>query len=148
MTLLEAWRVPTEQEWTEEQAYQGLRSACEAKDVARVKSLYSKSPYNNILDECLEDSTPNVALLRCLLEDGASPDLYAQKGYITSNDTLKLLADYGHDIKLQGHLILQQVGRTTETNIYMLTRSQVLCTFSGNHRLDARPRPRHQPHRL
>jgi hypothetical protein len=107
MTLLGDLVVPTEQEWIDEQALKELLSACEANDVARVKSLYCRPPYSGIVDFCLEDSTPNVALLRCLLEDGASPDLYAQKENITSKDTLELLAEYGHDFKLQGHLILQ-----------------------------------------
>lgn len=102
----EAW-VHTEEEWIKEQALQELRSACEANDITRVRALYSKPPYNAIIDQCIEDSTPNTALLRCVLEDGANPNLYATKNYINSKDTLELMAEFGHDIKLRGHLILQ-----------------------------------------
>lgn len=99
--------VNTREEWIQEQALRELRSACEANDIARVRELYTIPPYSAIVDQCIEDSTPNVALLRCVLEDGASPESYATEYSINSKDTLELMAEFGHDITLRGHLILQ-----------------------------------------
>ena len=102
----EIW-VHTREEWIQELALRELRSACESNDIARVRELYTKPPYDAIVGQCIYDSTPNIALLRCVLEDGASPDSYATKYSINSTDTLELLAEFGHDITLRGHLILQ-----------------------------------------
>ena len=68
--LFQGPRVPTEEEVLDDQALQTLRAACEANDDTLVRSLYTKPPYNRIINECLEDSTPNISLLGCLLEDG------------------------------------------------------------------------------
>lgn len=99
--------VPTEEELSAEQALQTLRTACEANNNTLVRNLYTKPPYNRIINECLEDSTPNVTLLRCLLEDGNSAEEFARKEIMNSTDTLELLAEFGHDISLKGHLIIQ-----------------------------------------
>ena len=95
LTRGEVW-VPTQKEWIEELALHELRSACEANDIGRVRDLYSKPPYDGILDFCLEDSTPNVALLRCLLENGASPDEYAKTEAINSTDTRAYRSPVSH----------------------------------------------------
>ena len=99
-----AW-VHTEEEWIEEQALQELHSACEANDSAPVRTLYSKPPYSTVFDQCIKDSTPNTALLRCVLEDGASPESYDAERYTNSKDTLELMAEFGYNIKLQGQLL-------------------------------------------
>lgn len=91
-----------------------MRSPCEANDEVRVRELYSQPPYDtstgySVVDLCLQDSNPNVALLRCLLEDleGASAEKHAKKEIIKSVETLELLKEFGFDVSEKGHLILQ-----------------------------------------
>lgn len=116
MSLLEPWApvlVPNEEEWLEEQALQKMRSACEANDDARVRELYPQPPHDTntryFIYSCIEESTPNVALLRYVLEnmDGARPEKYATEQFINSVETLELLKEFGHDVSVNGHLILQ-----------------------------------------
>jgi hypothetical protein len=102
-------RVPTEEEFINEQALQELRATCEANNVAHVRHLYSRPPYDGVIDDCLEDSNPNIASLRCVLEDSARPNavMLMPGRKLSSQDTLELLAEFGHGIQLRDYLILQ-----------------------------------------
>ncbi|TLD11675.1 hypothetical protein E2P81_ATG10422 [Venturia nashicola] len=109
-----------EEKVLDEQGLQTLRAACEANDDTLVRSLYIKPPYNRIINECLEDSNPNVSLLRCLLEDGGITEELTRKEIINSTDTLELLAEFGYDISLKGHLILQYLAHSQAIIDWML----------------------------
>jgi aconitase A len=88
-----------------------LRSACKADDVQRVAELLNGNSVT-VADasECVEETTQNLPLMRLLLEHGADPAACATTRCMgESIELIKLLVEFGHDIKTNGHWVLQYV---------------------------------------
>jgi hypothetical protein len=88
-----------------------LRSACKADDIQRVAQLLnSGSTTAADVTACLDDSHRNLSTMRLLLEHGADPATYATTRCMgESIELIKLLVEFGHEIKINGHWILQCV---------------------------------------
>jgi hypothetical protein len=86
-----------------------LELACRKQDIARIHELFRTTPLNdrdatNLLRNSLPD---RITLMRCLLEHGADPNTAFFSEDLRNLDALKLLTEFGFDIKSQGHLFLQ-----------------------------------------
>ena len=97
----------TDQLLSHEQAVQELRAAYQAGDVARTRNLFETTPLT-VADAnfILPRAKRNIPLMRCLLEQGADPNACGIR-LLRSLDALKLLTEFGYDIKSHGHLVLQ-----------------------------------------
>lgn len=86
-----------------------LRSACKAKDFSRVRGVLNESAVTAAdATSCLKETRKNLPLMRLLLEHGADPSVCASTWYMKESfDLVKLLVEFGHDIKINGHCILQ-----------------------------------------
>lgn len=98
-----------QQSISHEEAVRDLRAACRAKDLSRVRELF-KTNILGALDATKELKKINVEvpLMRCLLENGADPNVLGLDG-ADSLEELKLLAEFGYDFRPRGHLVLQSV---------------------------------------
>lgn len=93
-----------------EQTIQDLRAACEGNDAFRADLLDYLHFGEADLRICLQEATPNIVLLRRLLEAGKDPWIFTHDtdSNMSSVDTFKLVVDYGgFDVKAEVHLILQ-----------------------------------------
>jgi hypothetical protein len=90
-----------------------LRFACKANDSLRVRELLDNSCITaEDATACLEDAHSNLSLMRLLLEHGADPAVFARRHYMSrSFDLVKLLVEFGYDISINGHLVLQYVSQ-------------------------------------
>jgi len=88
-----------------------LRSACETKDSKRVRDLLDNGSITAIdATACLQETWRDLSLMRLLLEHGADPSACASKRYIKQSfDLIKLLVEFGYDIAINGHNVLQYV---------------------------------------
>ena len=91
------------------QNFEELELACRKEDTARNRELFRTTPLNAedataILRNALPD---RVALMRCLLEHGADPTTALFLEDLRDLDVLKLLTQFGFDIRSKGHLFLQ-----------------------------------------
>jgi hypothetical protein len=88
-----------------------LRSACKykAEDIQRVAELLDSGSVTAAdATACLEEAWHNLPLMRLLLEHGANPAACATEYHMgESIELIKLLVEFGHDIKTNGHWILQ-----------------------------------------
>lgn len=86
-----------------------LRSACKTDHIGRVRELLdagSVTPTDATL--CLRDALQDISLVRLLLEHGADPSGGARVLYMSRSFALvKLLVEFGYDISINGHCILQ-----------------------------------------
>lgn len=92
-----------------EQASEKLREACGSGDLAEIRQVFSdgiatSEDATNVLEEWSDDPT----ICRLLLENGADPNA-VDINLVESAEILRLLAEFGYDIKSQGHLVLQCV---------------------------------------
>lgn len=86
-----------------------LRSACQLKDYNLVRQLLD-NPSATAADAtaCLQDSYKDLSLVRILLEHGADPAVCAQIRYMRGSiELVKLLVEFGYDVSINGHCILQ-----------------------------------------
>jgi hypothetical protein len=86
-----------------------LRSACQTNDSQRVGELL-RSGIVSAADAtaCLHDTTESLSLTRMLLEHGADPAAIASTKHMSQSfELVKLLVEFGHDIRVNGHCILQ-----------------------------------------
>lgn len=85
---------------------QELQSACKAKDTLRVSALLREN-FVKATDAsaCLPRAWPHVEAMRLLLEHGADHNVCATVWCM--NGVVKLLVEFGNDIRITGHLILQ-----------------------------------------
>ena len=90
-----------------------LRLACKAKDPKRVRELLDNGSITaEDATACLEETWRDLPLMRLLLEHGADPAACASRYYIRQSfDLIKLLAEFGLDISINGHLVLQYVSQ-------------------------------------
>ena len=86
-----------------------LRAARIAGNVSKIHELFAAglADADDATTE-LEDSLDDPIMLRCLLELGAYVHT-VDMTRVDSGEALKVLAEFGYDIRSQGHLILQSV---------------------------------------
>jgi hypothetical protein len=97
-----------------------LRSACKANDVQRVAELLNGNSVTAAdATECLDETTQHLPLMRLLLEHGADPAACATTRCMgESIELVKLLVEFGYDIKKNGHWVLQYaIARQYEAQI-------------------------------
>jgi hypothetical protein len=90
-----------------EQLNRELKSACEAEDVTHVRQLLTTTILGSSDATAAFKPSLSVPVLRCLLEGGADADSIVTKRRPQSLEQLKLLAEFGYDVRSKGHLILQ-----------------------------------------
>jgi hypothetical protein len=87
-----------------------LASACNADDLPRIRHLLTTTSLEGAdATEALRKSL-SLPVTRCLLEHGADANYdppWRPETDPESLDRLKLFAEFGYDVKLKGHLILQ-----------------------------------------
>lgn len=86
-----------------------LQSACDAEDPHCVAELLGSGSVTAAdATKCLNRTCGNLLLMRMLLEFGADPSVCATTWHMSlSFDVVKLLVEFGHDISINGHWILQ-----------------------------------------
>lgn len=90
-----------------------LDDACLTGDVSRVRQLFVDGDLDasDATDTLRSSEGFPLATIRCLLELGADVDQFvpwaASDGEIQSLEAMELLVEFGYDVKLRGHLILQ-----------------------------------------
>ena len=91
-----------------------LRSACEGNDTGRVVELLNNGSITAAdASACLRHAwPPKIPVIRLLLEHGANPAVCATTRYMQESiELIKLLVEFGCDIKGTGHWVLQCVIR-------------------------------------
>ena len=91
-----------------------LRSACAANDTGRVVELLNNGSITAAdATACLRHALPpKIPVIRLLLEHGANPAVCATTRYMQESiELIKLLVEFGCDIKGTGHWVLQCVIR-------------------------------------
>ena len=92
-------------------AVRELRLACKANDSERVRKLLDDG-FTSAADAtaCLTETRENLSLMRLLLMRGADPAACAGTYYMAQSfDLIKLLVEFGYDIAINGHNVLQYV---------------------------------------
>lgn len=91
------------------EAVDELQSACEAGDLHPVAELLGSGSVTAAdATGCLDKTCGHPLLMRMLLESGADPSVCAATRHMSrSLDTVKLLVEFGYDISINGHWILQ-----------------------------------------
>jgi len=86
-----------------------LRLACKAEDSKRVAELLSDGTITAAdATACLEKTWRDLSVTRLLLEHGADPAVCARTYRMSQSfDLIKLLVEFGYDIKINGHCVLQ-----------------------------------------
>jgi len=90
-------------------AMRELRLACKAEDSKRVAELLSDGTITAAdATACLEKTWRDLSVTRLLLEHGADPAVCARTYRMSQSfDLIKLLVEFGYDIKINGHCVLQ-----------------------------------------
>lgn len=95
-------------EWQDpRQLRRELDSACKADDLPRIRQLLTTTSLGRSDANGVFASSLPLSVLRCLLEHGADADFIGSKNHDLTLDVLKLLVEFGFDVKAKGHLILQ-----------------------------------------
>jgi hypothetical protein len=86
-----------------------LSAACSANDGQRLRELLDSGSITRAnATACLDMTLAKLPLMRMLLEHGADPAACATPRCMKrSIDLVKLLVEFGYDIKINGHCILQ-----------------------------------------
>lgn len=91
-----------------EEARQQLQSACRQRNLAHIRQLFSTTLLGgDDATQALADAIPHQELTRFLLEQRADPNSLTRLSAIRSLDIIKLLVEFGYDLALTGHLVLQ-----------------------------------------
>ena len=89
-----------------------LFSAIKHDNVDRVSQLLATSSLQaGDATEALKRALTSTAVMRCLLLHGADAKAYDQIENVRSAEILRLLVEFGYEIKLTGHLIIQYVAK-------------------------------------
>jgi hypothetical protein len=89
---------------------QTLFSAVEENNVQRVSQLFATTSLQaDDATRALGHASTRPAVLRCLLMHGADPKAFGRIERVRSAEVLRLLVEFGYDIRLTGHLIIQYV---------------------------------------
>jgi hypothetical protein len=93
-----------------ERVRQSLFSAIAADNVELVGQLFaSNSLQAGDATRALRRASTHPAVLRCLLMHGADPKAFDRIEWVRSAEVLRLLVEFGYDIRPTGHLIIQYV---------------------------------------
>jgi hypothetical protein len=88
-----------------------LVSACNADDLPRIRQLLTTTSLESAdATRAVRYHSLSLSVTRCLLEHGADADYSPPWQPETDHESLerlKLFAEFGYDVKLKGHLILQ-----------------------------------------
>jgi hypothetical protein len=86
-----------------------LRLACKAENSKRVHELLGEGLITAAnATACLEDTWRDLVVTRLLLEHGADPAVCGRTHRMSQSfDLIKLLVEFGYDIKINGHCVLQ-----------------------------------------
>jgi hypothetical protein len=85
-----------------------LQMACKTNNIARVRELFTTRSLNETdATLCSYTISPDLPLMRCLLEHGAgfASDLRVQPP--PSLDMVELFVEFGYNVKAEGHKMLQ-----------------------------------------
>jgi len=91
------------------EGHRELETAYRVNDIIRVREEFA----TRLLNEgdatiCSYNTSPNLPLIRCLLEHGADFTRYLLLVLPPpSLDTVKLFVEFGYDVKAEGHKMLQ-----------------------------------------
>lgn len=99
----------TEDATAYDHARQELILAACAHDKSRVRELFETTPLGaDDATRYLVWAAPDLQMMRFLLERGADANSFSTRiVYYGSLDVLRLLAEFGYDVKSKGHKILQ-----------------------------------------
>ena len=84
-----------------------LERACKENDIARVHELFATRALDQNDATACTFRVSDLSLMRCLLEHGADLRWYLKKNAPPSLDMIKLFVEFGYDVKVEGHKILQ-----------------------------------------
>lgn len=86
-----------------------LRSACKTSNIERVREMLDAGSVTAAdATSCLDDAHANFSVVRMLLEHGAEPSGCARVCRLKESlDLVMLLVEFGYDISINGHCILQ-----------------------------------------
>ena len=94
----------------DENLRQTLFSAVKHDNVDQVSQLLATTSLQaGDATEALNRALTSTAVMRCLLLHGADAKAYDQIENVRSAEILRLLVEFGYDIKPTGHLIIQYV---------------------------------------
>lgn len=98
-----------EEETPHNHARRELVMAARAYDKPRVRQLFETTPLDaDDATKYLVWASPDLPMMRFLLERGADANSFGIRSTCRrSLDVLKLLAEFGFDVKSEGHIILQ-----------------------------------------
>jgi hypothetical protein len=110
----------------ESEVVRALRKVCEEDDSRRVVDLLAGGSVTAAdATACLKRSWRlKVPVMRLLLEHGADPAACGTTRYMQKSlELMKLLVEFGYDIKINGHWVLQYaiVSTVGGTNVVWLT---------------------------
>jgi hypothetical protein len=93
-----------------ERLRQTLFSAVEEDNVERVNQLFATTSLQaGDATRALDHALDSPAVIRCLLLHGADAKAYDQIEDVRSAELLRLLVEFGYDIRPTGYLIIQYV---------------------------------------
>lgn len=93
----------------DESALQEMRAARSTGDISQIRHLFAAGRLTaGDASDVLQSSLRNPVLLRLLLEHGADPD-GLNINQANCGESLRILAEFGYDVKSHGHLVLQSV---------------------------------------
>jgi hypothetical protein len=84
-----------------------LERACKENEIARVHELFAIRALDQNDATACTFRVSDLSLMRCLLEHGADLRRYLEKNAPPSLDMVKLCVEFGYDVKVEGHKILQ-----------------------------------------
>ena len=84
-----------------------LEQACAADDVSRVRGIFAAERLDKEYATTCSRDAESLDMMRCLLEHGAEISTYTNGRPPKSLEKVKLLAEFGYDVKAEGHKILQ-----------------------------------------
>jgi hypothetical protein len=88
-------------------SHSGLERACEANDIRRVREICANESLDgDYATRCIL-GVKSLDMMRCLLEQGAEASTYMHRSTPKSLAVVKLCVEFGYDVKVEGHKILQ-----------------------------------------
>ena len=84
-----------------------LEQAFAADDVSRVREIFAAELLDKEYATTCSRDAESLDMMRCLLEHGVDISTYTNGRPPESHEKVKLLAEFGYDVKAEGHKILQ-----------------------------------------
>ena len=84
-----------------------LEQACAANNIPRVREIFAVESLDKDYASKYSLDVESLDMMRCLLELGADILAYTNRRPPGSLDRVKLLVEFGYDVKVEGHKILQ-----------------------------------------